>query len=56
MTEAPESRVVPEYVPLAQAFQRVFGKYFPHLLDDLDAAAFEMEWIETRVMVAKHRT
>ena len=43
------SRIHPKYVEPAKEFQRRFQKYFPHLIK-LDLAAFEMDWLRTRVI------
>jgi len=48
MTSEAESKVVPSWRQLVRQFQATFSPYFSHLTD-FDAAAFEAEWLETRV-------
>jgi hypothetical protein len=43
--------VAPNWRETVEQFQRTFAPYFPHLAADLDAAGFEMTWIETRVLM-----
>ncbi|WP_375160344.1 hypothetical protein [Bradyrhizobium sp. RDT46] len=43
------TKVVPAWIPAVREFQDYFGQYFPHLLDDLDAAGIEMGWLDSRV-------
>jgi hypothetical protein len=49
MTDETTTRVLPKWVPAIREFQECFAKYFPHLLDDLDTAGGEMEWLKSRV-------
>lgn len=42
-------RVIASYVSETKSFQRTFSPYFPGLLTDFEGAAFEMEWLSSRV-------
>ncbi|WLA36182.1 hypothetical protein QNJ95_24380 [Bradyrhizobium elkanii] len=50
MTDETTTQVVPEWwISAARDFQDCFGQYFPNLVDDVDDAGREMDWLYNRV-------
>ena len=44
-------RILPEYIPIIKGFQEKFGPYFPDVAADIHDAAFEWDWLQTRVFM-----